>query len=279
MVIGSDDRQRGIFPLPRLVVDGRREFCVSRRSRQRCDRGVAWRSWANECIDSLNDLNGQRCGVQEVSAPDGAVNLPQRLALEHITESFQSFSWPSDLPVNSATSDAALEELLRRTPGYCEDDTKVRPYAKDSASWPAAGTTPTPLVNICSAAASARQGSWRTSMLVSESIAETRRQESGLAKPYVDPLLLGCLDRYADFLRRLDAAGMLRFRPRQHREQPSVGVFFVSKKDGSLRLVFDARIANLSFAEPAGTKLPTCSARASMEMAPEINGYMASADV
>eukprot|EP00959_Pyramimonas_sp_CCMP1952_P179306 3748666-Pyramimonas_sp.AAC.1 len=79
MVVGTDDRQRGIFRIHRLAVDGRREFCVSRRSRQRCDRGAAWRSWANECIDSLNALNGHRSGGQEVAAPDGAANLPQRL--------------------------------------------------------------------------------------------------------------------------------------------------------------------------------------------------------
>ena len=238
MVIRPNDRQRGIFPLPRLAVDGRREFCVSRRARQRCGRGAAWRSWANECIDSLNDLNGHRCGVQDVTSPDGAANLPQRRALDHISESFQSFSGPSETPVNNATTDAALEELLRHTPGYREDDTKVQPYAKDAVSWPAAGTTPTPLGDICSAAALSKLGSWRTSMLVSESVAETRRIESGLAKPYVDPLLLHCPDRYADFLRRLQAAGMLRFRPRLQREQPSVGVFFVSKKDGSLRMFF-----------------------------------------
>eukprot|EP00959_Pyramimonas_sp_CCMP1952_P084070 1758290-Pyramimonas_sp.AAC.1 len=84
------------------------------------------------------------------------------------------------MPVDKATSDAALEELLRHTPGYCEDDTVVRPYAKDSVSWPAAGTTPTPLGDICSEAALHRLESWRTSMLVSESEADARRKESGL---------------------------------------------------------------------------------------------------
>ncbi|CAK0788409.1 unnamed protein product [Prorocentrum cordatum] len=116
------------------------------------------------------------------------------------------------------------------------------------------------------------------SMLVFESVADARCKELGLAKPYVDPLLFRHPDHYADLLRRVDAAGMLRFRPRSDCEQPSVGVFFVTKNDGSIRMALDTRITKFAFVELAGTKLPTGASRAGLEISSGANGYMVAAD-
>eukprot|EP00959_Pyramimonas_sp_CCMP1952_P119461 2497828-Pyramimonas_sp.AAC.1 len=112
--------------------------------------------------------------------------------------------------------------MPRNPLGHCEDDATVRPCAKDRAPWPAAGATPTPLGSICSEAAHDRVGSWRARMLVPGSTTVVRRRESGLAKHCVDPRFLSCPSRYADLLRRLDEAGMPRFRVRRGRGKPTV---------------------------------------------------------
>lgn len=56
-------------------------------------------------------------------------------------------------------------------------------------------------------------------------------------KPYWDPTLR---DDPRQMLRALDEAGLLPWRRRRRAE---AGCFFVKKKDGTLRLVIDARIA------------------------------------
>ena len=61
---------------------------------------------------------------------------------------------------------------------------------------------------------------------------------------YVDPKLIGNRRRYARFLKDLERRGRLRFATWV---QEVVGLFFVRKKSGSLRLIVDARLANLHF--------------------------------
>ena len=102
--------------------------------------------------------------------------------------------------------------------------------------------------------------------------------DSGIASPYCDPKLRHNPKEYAAFLKRLDAAGMLRWRKACGPERATVGVFFVFKSDGeSLRLIFDTRWANLAFQEPASTRLPTASAWSNVELAGD--AVMAQGDI
>ena len=45
-----------------------------------------------------------------------------------------------------------------------------------------------------------------------------------------------------------------------------LGVAFVSKKDGSLRIISDTRVLNLDFKEPPSTHLPTATAFGNIEV-------------
>ena len=75
------------------------------------------------------------------------------------------------------------------------------------------------------------------------------RKESGLGQPYVDPRLRCRLREYAGVLIRFHQAGMLEWEVADRVAAFSTGVFFVEKANGvHLRLVFDTRVANLSFA-------------------------------
>ncbi|CAK0867526.1 unnamed protein product [Prorocentrum cordatum] len=69
--------------------------------------------------------------------------------------------------------------------------------------------------------------------------------------PCVGPRLRFRPPEYAGFLLRLDQAGVLEWEVADRRATFSTGFFFVEKSnDVNLRLVFDARVANLSFATP-----------------------------
>jgi len=50
-----------------------------------------------------------------------------------------------------------------------------------------------------------------------------------------------------------------------------MGVFFVTKKDGTLRLILDTRIVNIDFNDPISTRLPTADALSGIEVDPAGN--------
>ena len=55
--------------------------------------------------------------------------------------------------------------------------------------------------------------------------------------------------------------------------------FFVKKKDGSIRLIFDTRGINFKFNTPPNVRLPSTSAFASVEVPEGFAPFMASGDV
>ena len=57
------------------------------------------------------------------------------------------------------------------------------------------------------------------------------------------------------------------------------GPFFVTKKDGSLRLILDTRDSNTLFAEPPYTQLASATALAEMEISPADRLHVRQGDV
>ncbi|CAK0817312.1 unnamed protein product, partial [Prorocentrum cordatum] len=101
---------------------------------------------------------------------------------------------------------------------------------------------------------------------------------SGIGSPYVDPRLRFRPREYADFLLRLDQAGMLEWEVAERQAAYSTGFFFVEKSNGvNLRLVFDTRVANMSFSAPPSTRLPTPSAWSALEASNDF--YVAQGDI
>ena len=72
-------------------------------------------------------------------------------------------------------------------------------------------------------------------------------------RPYWDPVLARSQKHYKEFIRKLHSIGMLQYTTTPKNE---VGVFFVHKSDGErIRLIVDARSANVKFREPPGVSL------------------------
>ena len=75
--------------------------------------------------------------------------------------------------------------------------------------------------------------------------------------PYVDPILNNNPHEYGGFKKELHTRGMLRYRVG---ECGKLGIFFVSKKSGQLRLIFDTRLLNQHLGQPPNTDLPSADA-------------------
>ena len=72
---------------------------------------------------------------------------------------------------------------------------------------------------------------------------------------------------YAKFLARLYAAGMLTWVGIGKKQvSGALGFFFVKKKDGSQRIIFDTRILNEKFKKPPKTALPSAAAFSNLEV-------------
>ena len=56
-------------------------------------------------------------------------------------------------------------------------------------------------------------------------------------------------------------------------------MFFVAKKNGSLRIVFDTRLANFSFKAPLSCELPTAHSMARIEMTGKSANFLAVGDI
>ncbi len=129
-------------------------------------------------------------------------------------------------------------------------------------------------------------GAWQSHLLRSSDDVERLRSELAI-KPFYDPVLRNNKLKYAEFLRELSSRGLLRWRRVRRsaggRVVPSdasgnMGAFFVVKKNGTLRLIFDTRLVNTYFHAPTHTKLPSAAAFSNVEC-PQDGYCMAHADI
>lgn len=93
----------------------------------------------------------------------------------------------------------------------------------------------------------------RTKVLPPEE-ARVRLEECGVHKTYTDPMLRGG-KTYFSFLKRLQDSGIIDFSLQPARE--NISIFFVTKKNGRLRMIVDARRSNAHFTEPDHVDLCT----------------------
>jgi len=148
------------------------------------------------------------------------------------------------------------------------------PYDRELVSLPGLGTSPFPceeslrpehrdlIVGDCA------------SMLNSPDETVAALQCEGV-KHHVDPAFRSP-HVYASFLSLLHDRGVITW----ERDLPSTcGLFFVSKKDGRLRLILDTRVANCHFRAPPRVSLPTGGALGSLECLPGEQLYFAGGDI
>ena len=262
-------RQRDIFPIPTFDNISYDRHAVSHCTRKRLSRKNKVLAWANEGITVLNRV-GSDLPLSASNKPSGA----SILAAQNILNAYKSMPPP---PADFC-SEGALTELLNTSGFYTSCRTDIQSYAKDLVSWPSAGAKAVELQHHLDGANRELLLDWRTAMLRTPQDFTQYIANSTPLKPYIDPELAGSPLSYSGFLERLHEAGMLRFRLAQEKSG-ALGLFFIKKKDGTLRLIFDTRKLNRRFKEPPHTDLPTASAMSHLECVPDNPVFLGSGDI
>ncbi|CAE7427144.1 DEK1, partial [Symbiodinium sp. CCMP2592] len=254
---------RDLLPL-RLpeVAGGFEQPRLGRGTRQRIRRRMEADAWAHEGVQTLNDLYGKPEGVKG-PAPVGS----HAAALSNLEQRYRRMGTPTSRP------EEALTALLGSMAGYGTLDVECTTRASfDEAlvSWPALGSHPVKVASLLG------EDSKKLLTLegASELIADAEAVgNSECVKPYIDPVLANSPVHMGRFLARLFKCRMLQLIP--GRREHTVGVFFVLKKSGKLRLILDTRKANTYFRKPRASHLPTPAAWTSIEVAPDDTLYTA----
>ena len=117
---------------------------------------------------------------------------------------------------------------------------------------------------------------WRNRILKPESARDDYMNGTDRIRPYLDPQLVRDLKVCAQFLQRLDAAGILTWKTGI---RSWLGVIFVAKKNGKLRIILDTRNLSGVFAPLPYTGLPTASALTAIETCPDETVWFAGSDI
>ena len=95
---------------------------------------------------------------------------------------------------------------------------------------------------------------YRELLLLSSEAHAERIAEEGLPGLYVDPVLQKNRKQYIDLILKMHDKGLLHWRSSVEEQ---VMLFFATKKNGSLRLIADARRTNSRFRKPLPIQLPS----------------------
>ena len=248
------ERPRNLLPLPEISEEG----CGGQGS-------DFWKPFANQGIKALNELAG--CSSFQFSKSKKTTRA-QRRVLNLVRDAYQSV-YPDD----SCFADCdGLHGLCSSSRLYNTGKSEVMPYAEGNISWPQVANTPVPLEDCLSAADREWLGSWHKHMLVRDAV------DSDDIKTYVDPVLKHDKKAYGKFLGELYRRNMVQFRP-ANGEEGVLGIFFVRKKSGQLRLIFDTRVMNRDFVVPPKTDLPSADAFTRIEVPNDEQFYIGSGDL
>ena len=149
-------------------------------------------------------------------------------------------------PPLDLTAAGSLREICGSAPGYTVDDFKPRVsyHPQASIALPPPGDCPHAIGGLMSGEPRSQWVDWQSSILRTPDEAAAAQTECGVSQPYSDSKLIGDRREYAKCIRRLLEAKMIRL---VRRQKHTVGVFFVLKKNGAFRVIFDTRVANSSF--------------------------------
>ena len=250
------------FPLHRLPMPERCKL-VSSRSRQRFAKLVELCKDMNCSVDALNWMAGFRSPslFPEPSIDVGSAESRFRARAAGLLHEHYSSS-PATIP----SERAALCELLKGRSVYAQDG------AVNLASFTTVANVSLPdcladapkLADLlCGTAASQFYDGGTVERMLRPENSISASLDDMVA--YWDPCLRRNRKKLLSFYRALYKRGLLRITWRG-RARGQLGMFFVKKKDGSLRLILDARRANLRFADPPGVSLCSSESFARIEV-------------
>ncbi|CAE8643896.1 unnamed protein product [Polarella glacialis] len=267
----------GGSPFPLAEVDA--EHCLSgplgSSSRKRIHRRRFVADGVNATCRALNWLAGAGGGGPVSQHPASLLWPELREEIGHRIEERLQFAREPE--------DESIRAILRSKAGYdlAVGDSTVAAFQPGRVSLPPSCDGSPLLSDILPAGARRYLEDFETMLLTPEErYNEHIMNEAGHSPSrttcYNDPLLMNDKKVYADFVKDLYKRKLLMF---TRRPKERVGVFFVLKKDGSLRMIIDARRTNARFRPPPGVSLATPEALSKIEVAEDELVFVASVDV
>ena len=261
-------KPRDIFPLPLLKTGAVPQPVGSRKGYRKLLHARHVEDEVNHTIGSLNSMFGAQPEGAPFSLDDfchGAA-AAQVDSLEHIQCMVENMGKPpADL------SGPGAVKMLRTASGYADDQP-----TGSRVSLPEKGWEPVSLSSLWGCDGRERMNDFITSQLLPPNESGVKLRESGVVRPYSDPLLRqGRL--YHEFLKKLHEAGLIDFSIDAGLEQ--IAFFCVTKKNKKLRLIVDARRANCHFREPSHVQLTTGEGLGGLEFPAGEHVTIATADL
>ena len=269
----SGQRQRDVLPLPPTSCrspDGSRTWhSLSRGCQQRRQRRDALDSRIDETRRSVNLLSGVEGHFCESPLSEQQVGV-----LSHLETCVGHYQPPCDFSPHEA-----LRQLLHTDARYCEGGGEsvgdVAPFGAGAVSLPAAAHRAPAVAELLGGEGEVFKR-FEESMLRSEEEYLRHIEDVGEPRIHLDPRLKEKKGEYEELVVKLVRLGLLGFttKPREH-----VGLFFVWKKDRTLRMICDARRSNARFREPPQVRLATGCAMSRIEIPENTEMFIGSLDL
>ena len=279
----GDDRNRDIFPLPLLHIEGMPRGNMCRAVTKRLARRRAIGTMTNKTIHALNSLFfGESFSSGVPCTSMSSLPLNQKLAIQDIMGSIRSLgSRPA-----GASGPEALQALRAAASCYSEPDVgigDVVPLALQQLSLPDGVGSGVDLCGALDPAIRSVVDDFENTMLQDSDVWTSISSEARKLQPYDDPSLKS-RPQYLSFIRELCDRGILGITDNC---RGRVGAFSVAKKpkiiDGKVtprqRLVLDCRQTNMMFRASPHTQLGSLSALCDLEIDEHQQLHVAGADI
>ena len=258
---------RDLLPLRLLPISGP-PVGVSRAVAQRLRRRGARAGRANEVITCLNEIYGYG---EPSKAPESAAQLRSQ------REILSSLAVQPELS-GVESSRATGYELLGTCPSYSGEEapTVVAPYERGRIAMPKPGDRCPNLVDVLDEYGKATLQKFEENLLLDDVERGLAFEHGDAITPYMDTRLRAEPLLYMEFVGDLWAASMIGF---TDRIRELVTPFFVFKKDGSLRIVWDCRVSNLHFRKCTKLKMASGARWGELHLKPGEDLFVAQSDV
>ena len=226
--MGCLSRQRDLLPLPKPYPEADKLVARpgSKSSLRRLHGHDHWKSWVNEGVRTINALGGSSrfCSLSP--------NAAQETSLRHIVNSFEVMGSPPP----GLTKAGAFQELCRSSVPYSTCNTPAS-FEKGNISLPERvdnAVKPEEFLGSVHRDLFDKPGK---NLLRPADESHRLLDQIGLNKAYTDPAFKSPRV-YANFLLDLHSRNLLEW---QVGGTSLLGVFFVPKKSGQLRMILDTR--------------------------------------
>ena len=264
--MGSSRRDLLPFPLPFPAAGNLPKGPhISRSIRRKLCTKQGWQTWANDGAEATNELYGSH------SSFAGPLTASKEAALAQFCNHYRNV----DKPPSDVSPAGAFLELCQNSLPYLSESVGPAPYDNEKISLPDACNDPANPLSCLSPEHLELISGPGNPMLRPEDEALHELDDLGLSHAHVDPAF-NSPKIYVQFLMQMHSRQLLQFTTGG---KTYLGVFFVTKKNGKLRVILDTRIVNCLFKKPPKTRLPTPAALTSLETIAGQEVYFAGGDI